>query len=116
MGIGEGGRFLQASVVKLVCFSNNGVVWIEFVVILLVTSKVLVFTEKQNSMNNGVATKVNTVRDVDVVVIVVDTSETHVVIDVRGRAPDKVSFATLQNWTPVLQFAKLQFCKTAVLQ
>jgi hypothetical protein len=48
--------------------------------------------------------------------VVVDTSETHVVIDVRGRAPDKVSFATLQNWTPVLQFAKLQFCKTAVLQ
>jgi hypothetical protein len=51
-----------------------------------------------------------------VVVVVVDTSETHVVINVRGRAPDKVSFATLQNWTPVLQFAKLQFCKMTVLQ
>jgi hypothetical protein len=52
----------------------------------------------------------------DVVVIIDDTSDTHVMIDVRGRAPAKVSFATLQNWTPVLQFAKLQFCKMKVLQ
>ena len=51
-----------------------------------------------------------------VVVIIIDTLDTHVVIDVRGQAPAKVSFATLQNWTSVLQFAKLQFCKTAVLQ
>jgi hypothetical protein len=53
----------------------------------------------------------------DVVVIVVNTLDTHVVNDVRGQAPAKVSFATLQNWTPVvLQFAKLQFCKTTVLK
>jgi hypothetical protein len=51
-----------------------------------------------------------------VVIIIVDTSDTHVVIDVRGQAPAKVSFATLQHWTPVLQFAKLRFCKMTVLQ
>jgi len=51
-----------------------------------------------------------------VVVIIIDTSDTHVVIDVRGQAPAKVSFAMLQNWTPVLQFAKLRFCKMTVLQ
>jgi len=51
-----------------------------------------------------------------VVVIIVDTSDTHVVIDVRGQAPAKVSFAMLQNLTPVLQFAKLRFCKMTVLQ
>jgi hypothetical protein len=49
----------------------------------------------------------------DVVIIIVDTSDTHVVIDVRGQAPDQVSFATLRNWTPVLQ--NLQNW-TAVLQ
>jgi hypothetical protein len=52
----------------------------------------------------------------NVVVVIINTSETHIVIAVRGRAPDKVSFAMLQNWTLVLQFTKLQFCKMTVLQ
>jgi hypothetical protein len=51
-----------------------------------------------------------------VVIVVINTSDTYVMIDVRGQAPAKVSFARLQNWTPLLQFAKLQFCKMTVLQ
>jgi hypothetical protein len=51
-----------------------------------------------------------------VVVVIVDTSETHVVIDVRGQAPDKVSFATLQNWTSVLQNSSFAMTRDGILQ
>ena len=51
-----------------------------------------------------------------VVVIIVDTSDTHVVIDVRGQAPAKVSFAMLQNWTPVLQNDSFAMTWDGILQ
>jgi hypothetical protein len=52
----------------------------------------------------------------DMVIIVVDTSDTHVMIDVRGQSPAKVSFATLQNWTPVLQNDSFAMTRDAILQ